>query len=86
MTRPDPLAAASKSSPRCGKCEQPVRWLTSTIGPVEVDAEPDRERGTVALLGGMAAVLPSARAAGARSAGVEVYALHTTTCPFGRGR
>lgn len=72
----------------CLKCEESILYLPIGAGrdPVAVDRTPDPERGDVALLGGLAAVLPADRAAAARAGGVEVFVRHAVTCPFGRGR
>ena len=86
MPAPDPLAPASQQQSACDRCAAPIRWLTTTAGPLAVDPAPDRDRGTVVMVGRSAAVLPASRAAAARRTGVEAYAPHSTSCPFGPGR
>lgn len=70
----------------CGRCDAAVLTLHGPRGALVVDAIPDPHRGTVLSMGLGAAVLAPGTAAGARKCGVELFALHSVTCPFGRGR
>ncbi|WP_370944044.1 hypothetical protein AB5J62_33725 [Amycolatopsis sp. cg5] len=70
----------------CATCGAAVVWATTAAGkPMPVNPEPAPERGNVALSvhGGqlVAGVLRRNQAAGARDAGLPVYASHFTDCP-----
>lgn len=68
---------------QCNYCAAPIRWLTTSTGKrMPVDAQPDRERGNVVRLGGLAAVLGKGPAAAARDQGVDAYLHHAVTCPY----
>lgn len=67
---------------RCTSCGAAIIWCLTAAGrKTPVNAEPDRERGTIKQRGGYATILVGEELAHARAAGVTLYVSHWADCP-----
>lgn len=69
----------------CRSCGAQIEWcLTSTGKKTPINAEPDREHGTIKQRGGYAHILSGDDLQRAREAGETLYVSHWATCPQSR--